>query len=246
MSEIVIRPQSRVTSNLPFALFRRSIFDYLFRIGLATAEEAQDPPIASAWLRQESWVRHFWRTAAENWVAEGKDGQLLGWALSIERGGHLELTFFFVDPAARVGGLGRRLLDRAFSTRPETARTIMATQDAPALALYLRAGVQFVTTSVDIVIRATPAAPLTDITFRPIDPDGGDIARIAAIEDRVLGLRRDADLAFLAGNRPAGWRCVEANPSAMPLVRSPFHPAYRTRHPPAARWPRSILPTCLP
>jgi GNAT superfamily N-acetyltransferase len=245
MTETRIRPAVERDVELAYALFRRSIYDYLYRVGLATAEEARTPPIASAWLRQGDWVRHFWQTAAENWVAEGPDGQLQGWALSVLRGGHLELTFFFVDPVARVNGLGRRLLERAFAARPETARTIMATQDAPALALYLRAGVDFVTTSFDIAVRAAPAAPVTDLTFHPIDPAAGDIALVAAMEDRILGLRREADLAFLAGNRP-GWIAPRGQePAGYAFGAQPYPPGV-TDFPPTCGPMAALDPADLP
>jgi hypothetical protein len=71
MSDAVSFRRARGGDLLPaYRLFRRSIFAYLHRVGLATAEEAADPPVESSWKRQADRMEHFWSTAAENWVAE--------------------------------------------------------------------------------------------------------------------------------------------------------------------------------
>lgn len=202
--EPTVRPARIDDIDPAYRVFRRSIFAYLHRIGLATAEEAADPPVTSAWKRQAGWVRHLWDTAAENWIATDTTGAVAGWALSVERAGHLELAFFFVDPAADARGLGSRLLDRAFKSRPETARTIMATQDPAAISLYLRCGLSWVATSVDISVRSRSIRPRTDLDLRPMTPDPADLAALVGIERAILGLGRDVDLRFLVSARP-GW-----------------------------------------
>lgn len=207
-----IRPARPEDIPAAYAVFRRSLYDYLRRIGLATAEEAADPPIGPAWKRQSEWVGHLWETAAENWVATDPDGRIVGWALSIERSGHLELAFFFVDPGCMAKRIGGRLLERAFTARPETRRTIMATQDPSALSLYLRSGVRFVTVACDIAVSARPVGRPTDLEIRRVD-GAGDLAAIAGLEERLLGLGRAPDLAFLARDRP-GWIALRAGAPA--------------------------------
>ncbi|MEO7230785.1 MAG: hypothetical protein ABIZ30_09370, partial [Candidatus Limnocylindrales bacterium] len=49
-----------------YAVFRRSLFDYLFRMALVDEATAKDPPIESAWASQGPWIDHLWATAAEN------------------------------------------------------------------------------------------------------------------------------------------------------------------------------------
>lgn len=187
-----------------YNVFRRSIFAYIRKIGLATDEEAADPPVESAWRRQRDWVTHFWNTAAENWVAVGENGAVVGWALSVERSGHLELVFFFVDPNHSARGAGSRLLELSFSSRPEKYKSIMATQDPAAVSLYLRTGVRFISTSCDVCIVSRPKILSTDLWIRRIEHHSSDIAIIATIEERILSLRRDVDLTHLAECRP-GW-----------------------------------------
>jgi GNAT superfamily N-acetyltransferase len=185
-----------------YRLFRRSIYAYLHRVGLVSAEEAADPPVESSWKRQASWMEHFWSTAAENWVAEDETGAILGWALSVSRADHLELAFFFVDPDRSARGVGKRLLELAFASRPEKTRTIMATQDPSALSLYLRSGVTFRGTSCDIAVRSQRRQLPRNVEFRPMTER--DLETVVVFEQALLGLNRIEDLTFLLRNRP-GW-----------------------------------------
>jgi GNAT superfamily N-acetyltransferase len=184
-----------------YAVFRRSIFGHLSRIGLASEAEARDPPIAAAWKRQEGWIRHFWATAAENWVAVDTNQVIVGWALSIERGDHLELTHFFVDPDAAGRGIGSALLSRAMPANRSAHRSIVATQDPSALSVYLRSGLHFVSTSVDFIVGARSLPPPSSFAVRKADE--ADLAVITRLEDQLLGLRREADILHLLSHRPA-------------------------------------------
>lgn len=227
----LLRTARREDMPAAYAVFRRSIYGYLHRIGLVGADEAADPPVNVTWRRQSGWVEHLWDTAAENWIATDAAGEsILAWALAVERGGHLELAFFFVDPATAARGIGRRLLERAFSGRPETRRTIMATQEPSALSLYLRSGVRFLSTACDIGVSARPTPPRTDLAFRPLaGPE--DVAAIAGIEERILGLRRETDLAFLAKDRP-GWLAFRGSaPIGYAFAMPPERPVAADRPP---------------
>lgn len=186
-----------------YRVFRESLFDYLFRQALVDEATAKDPPIESGWARQSRWIEHLWDTAAENWVALGDEGQVIGWAMSVERGGTLELTHFFVKPGIQARGVGRALLGRAFPLGRGRHRVIIATQDAPALSLYLRSGVGYATTSVDFVVKPTAIEPATDLTFDRLGADDAAVELVASVEQAVLGHRREPDTRFLLGMRPA-------------------------------------------
>lgn len=186
-----------------YALFRRSIYDYLFRVGFVDEAAARNPPVESSWKRQGRWITHLWGTAAENWVAEGAGGGLVGWALSVLRDGHLELSMFFVEPGVQSGGIGRALLARAFPDGRARGKSIVATQDERALSLYLRSGVHHRTTSLDVKLVAGPVVPATDLVFERLAPGPEAISAIGALEREVLGFRRDEDIGFLLGMRPA-------------------------------------------
>jgi GNAT superfamily N-acetyltransferase len=186
-----------------YEVFRRSLFDYLHRIGAASAEEAADPPIAEGWQRQRPWIEHLVATAVENWVAEDSDGHIIGWAMSVERDGLLELTHFFVDPKVRSTGLGRALIERAFPARRGGHRAIIATQDPPAISLYLRSGVHSVTTSMELYRSPEQVSCATDLVIEPLDPGDAAIRSVGNLESVILGHRRDVDVAFLLRQRPA-------------------------------------------
>lgn len=192
-------------TDLPaaYALFRRSIYDYLFRVGFVDEAAAKNPPVESSWKRQGAWMNHLWGTAAENWVAEDAAGGLVGWAMSVIRDGHLELAMFFVAPDVQSRGIGRELLARAFPDGRAREKSIVATQDERALSLYLRSGVHHRTTALDVKLVAGPVAPATDLVFERLAPGPEAVSAIGALEREVLGFRRDEDIGFLLGLRPA-------------------------------------------
>ncbi len=197
----------RVPADMPdaYRVFRRSLFDYLFRTGQVDAETAADPPIESGWATQQPWMEHLAATAAEDWVAQGPNGEIIGWAQSTERDGLLELTLFFVDPLAQSRGVGRGLLDRTFPRGRGSARTIVATQDPRALSLYLRYDVGFVTTSAELIGRPSAFSVASDLAMDRVEPGQEEAAVIAAgaIERAILGHGRAEDVRFLLGYRPA-------------------------------------------
>lgn len=202
----------RVAADMPavYRVFRRALFDYLHRIGQADAATAADPPIEEAWTLQRGWIEHFAETAAEDWVAEDGTGKVVGWALSTERDGMFELTLFFVDPAAQAKGIGRGLLERAFPPGRGRSRAIVATQDPSALSLYLRFGVDYITTAVDLLGRPVASASQSDLAIERVRYDSvgshwntSDLEAIARIERSILGHERAADLQFLLRERPA-------------------------------------------
>ena len=200
---IAYRPLIEADIPAAFAVFRRSLFDYLFRIGMVDAATAADPPIESAWASQGPWVEHLSETAAENWVAEDVDGKIIGWAMSTERDGVLELTHFFVEPGTQARGVGRALLERAFPLGRGRHRVILATQDARALSLYLRFGVGYVTTSMDMFRAPEAVEQETDLQFERLGADETSVRAVGDIEQVILGHRRDVDARFLLGMRPA-------------------------------------------
>jgi hypothetical protein len=128
---------------------------------------------------------------------------VIGWALSIERDGVLELTHFFVEPGTQEKGVGRALLERAFPPGRGRHRVIVATQDPRALGLYLRFGVHYVTTSMDLNRRPEPVEVRSDLEIARLAADEASVALVGVVEEAVLGHSRDVDVRFLLGTRPA-------------------------------------------
>jgi GNAT superfamily N-acetyltransferase len=215
-----------VSEDIPaaYGVFRRSIFDYLFRIGMVDEETAKNPPIADAWQRQARWIEHLWSTSAENWVAEDPAGRVIGWAMSIERDGHLELTHFFVEPGIQSKGLGRALITKAFPPDRGDHRAINATQDPRALSLYLRSGVYPVTTSVEVLLRPGQFDSDRGLSFQRLEASERAVSEIVALEKAVLGFARHTDIRFLLEGRPAWLALRDGAPVAYAFGVQPNPP----------------------
>ncbi len=208
-TNVTPRFRRRLAAEMPdaFRVFRHSLFDYLRRTGQvdASADWTSSAAIAEAWGRHSRWMEHLAATAAEDWVAEDADGRIIGWAQSIERDGMLELTMFFVDPDAQTRGVGRGLLERVFPLGRGHTRTISATQDPRAVALYLRFGVSYLTSSIDVLGPPRASVIETDLHIERVLPGGMADAEIAIadFERQLLGHARREDTRFLLGERPA-------------------------------------------
>jgi ribosomal protein S18 acetylase RimI-like enzyme len=202
MGEVVYRRATAEDDAATFALFRRSITDYLRRTGLVGPDEKLGSP-EQAWPRWERMYTHLREHAAEHWVAEDDAGRLLGYARSVETDGLFELSELFVEPGLQARGVGRGLLERAFPLGRGRRRTIIATQDARAVALYLRFGVDVQSVGVDFAKAPEPAHVETDLEIVEAAPDECTLRAILDVEEHVLGHRREADVRLLLEDRPA-------------------------------------------
>jgi GNAT superfamily N-acetyltransferase len=191
-----LRPATEADSRACYDVFRRSLFDLLRRQGYRRPDQP-DPDLDAQWPAYTPIFSHLAATHAEWWVAERDDGALIGYARSIERAGLVELTEFFVAADARVSGVGRTLLERVFPLGMGTHRSIIATLDAPAVALYLRFGVSHQSTALDV-----SGAP------QPVELPGGyetapaTVEEILAMEEAILGHARRPDVEFMLADRP--------------------------------------------
>ena len=192
-----LRPATAADSRVCFDVFRRSLGDFMRRTGHPAAESVAAGGDA-LWPAYEGLFEHLAATAGQWWIAEDGDGRAAGYARSTQRGDVVELTEFFVAPEVRIAGIGRALLERAFAPGLGAHRAIIATLDAPAVALYLRFGVQHQATGFDLAARP-----------RAVDlPAGYDVAEatlgeLLEMEARLLGHGRPEDLAFMLRDRPA-------------------------------------------
>jgi GNAT superfamily N-acetyltransferase len=123
-------------SRRAFDVFLPSAQDLTRRLNVTWEVEAE-----ALW----EGMRYLWdRLAAHHaewWIAEdAATGEAIGYARSVERGGLLELTEFFVRPGHQAAGVGAALLERAFPAARGEVRAIIATTDTRAQARYYRAG----------------------------------------------------------------------------------------------------------
>ena len=124
-----------------FQVFVKTIMDYSERMNVMAITGGNDPEvIASLWKKRRSMFEFLANSAAQFWVAE-REGQIIAYARSIEHDGLQELTEFFVSPSQQSAGVGRELLQHAFSQSGARYRTIIATLDERALYRYMKLGV---------------------------------------------------------------------------------------------------------
>jgi GNAT superfamily N-acetyltransferase len=138
---ITYRQGTIADSFAVFQVFTKAIVDLGERTNVMPITGGNDPQVLnSLWERRRSMFEFLAVDCAHFWVAEN-DGQVVAYARSIEHGGLLELTEFFVLPDQQSAGVGGELLSRAFPYGEERYRTIVATLDERALYRYMNAGV---------------------------------------------------------------------------------------------------------
>ncbi len=139
---IIYRKGTIEDSFSVFKVFLRSIMEYSERMNVMAVTGGNDPEkLASLWESRKPLFDFLAQTASQFWLAE-KDGEILGYARTIEHDGVQELTEFFVDPNQQSAGVGGELLSRAFPNSGAPYRTIIATLDERALYRYMKAGVR--------------------------------------------------------------------------------------------------------
>jgi len=168
--------------------------------GFASPEDENE--IEDYFRRQKNLYLHLEQTASEDWVAENDSGDLVGWARSIERDNHLQLTHFFVSPDVQGGGVGRALLDRAFPLNRGEQRSIIATTNTRALSLYLRQDVSFQGMAFSFYGEPKTRAFNSELDVEQVDASPDTLERIVEIDSRVLGYRRPVDLEFFINHQP--------------------------------------------
>lgn len=183
-----------------YRLFRASLWGYLAAIGII--DSADPPDVEDAWKRQAKLMMHTEQTAAEDWIAENGD-EPVGWARTVERDDHIQLTHFFVHPSAQGSGIGRGLLDRTIPPGRGRGRSIMATMNPSALSLYLRYGVRFQGTGITFTGTPLVRQAKHDLEVRRVVTDKADIEAIVQLDAEILGYRRPVDIEFLVSDRPA-------------------------------------------
>lgn len=200
-SDFSLRPATEADTPAVFRLFLRSVRDLAFRQGTRPMADGDDPDvIATVWPQRQSMFEHLARSAHQFWLAE-RDDKILGYARSILRDGMLELTEFFVSPAAQSVGIGRQLLERVFVGEDVRFRTIIASTDTRAQARYLKAGVYPLFPIYHFIRKAEASDVTSELHFEPLQPAAVTLEKLAELDSEVLGYRRDVDHRWFLGNR---------------------------------------------
>jgi len=196
MTDIDIRRATAADNEPCFRAFIEAVTDLSKRIGAPW-----DPDPADLWPRLEPIFKRLGDHAAEWWLAQDAgDGEVIGYARSVDRDGLFELTEFFVRPARQSAGVGRRLLELAFPPDRGEVRAIIATPDLRALSRYYRAGTVVRFPIVSLTGPPAAAAEASDLDIVRASPD--DIPELAALERSVIEFDRGSDeLAWLLEQR---------------------------------------------
>jgi GNAT superfamily N-acetyltransferase len=124
------------------------------------------------------------------WVAVDGDGRVAGCALALVREGLWGLSLLVVRPDVQSGGVGRRLLERAWAYGDGTrGAVILASPDHRALRAYARLGLAL-HPAVTAKGRAQGVTPPPEV--RPGEP--GDRELAAAVDRKVRGAAHGPEL----------------------------------------------------
>jgi GNAT superfamily N-acetyltransferase len=231
---IEIRPMTAADVPAAEAVARTALYD---------GEPAFDDPLTIA--RGVRRIAHLQRTDPDGaWVAEARDGALVGMALALVREGIWGLSLFGVLPEHRSRGVGRALLDAAFTTHGAHARghLILSSESPAAMRRYAKLGLDLrpCVSAAGIPDRARLAAddgdvrdagadgiPAADAIGRAVRGagHGADLpvalqdpgARLLLVEDRAFALVRNARVSLVAGlDDASATRALNAALAAMP------------------------------
>lgn len=183
-----------------FKVFLRSIMDYSERMNVQAITGGNDPEkLASIWERRKPLFEFLARDASQFWVAE-RDGEILGYARTIEHDGLQELTEFFVSPNQQSAGVGSGLLSRAFADNGARYRTIIATLDERALYRYMKMGV-YGRFMLKYFYRQAEAVTVdTDLRVEPLDLNR-HLEALNRIDREIIGHARGSIHEWLVSQR---------------------------------------------
>jgi GNAT superfamily N-acetyltransferase len=201
MSDITFRPGTPADSYAVFEVFEYAIADLNRRLGRTEPSSADSPEgLARMWEMRRSLFEHMAASNDQFWVAE-RNGRPVGYARSTLHDGLQELTELFIHPEVQSAGIGRELLTRAFPEAGARQRSIIASPDLRALALYLKAGL-YPRFSIYYFYREPgPVAVESDLAFEPITASAGHLAALASIDEAILEHRRETDHRWLMADR---------------------------------------------
>jgi GNAT superfamily N-acetyltransferase len=193
--------EATIEDSFPvFKVFLRSIMDYSERMNVQAITGGNDPEkLASIWESRRPLFDFLAKDASQFWVAE-RDGEILGYARTIEHDGLQELTEFFVAPGQQSAGVGGRLLSRAFADHGARYRTIIATLDERALYRYMKMGVYGRFLFKYFYRQAEKVTVQTDLVIEPLDLSV-HLESINRIDREIVGHARGSIHEWLVSQR---------------------------------------------
>jgi GNAT superfamily N-acetyltransferase len=198
---ILIRPGTREDLFNAFVVFQLALHGLYQSVGQASLEDKPDPEdLLPNFEYFRMFTEYFTQTADQFWVAED-EGEMIGFSRSMIRDGIRQLSELFVHPDKQTHGVGKRLLEAAFSADGAHNRVVIGTSDVRAVTRYLKSGVKFRFTIYDWS-REPQIVPFeTDLTIEPFTSTPGNLAILNSIDRIILGYTREVDHIWLGRNR---------------------------------------------
>jgi ribosomal protein S18 acetylase RimI-like enzyme len=200
-STITYRPGTAEDSYAVFLVFEHALADLLRRMGHDAPTSIADPAeLAAMWDERRGLYDHLALTAEQFWVAEA-DGAIVGFARAVLRDGVRELTELFVLPTVQARGVGRELLRRTFPAEGARVRSVIASPDMRAQALYLRSGMHVAGTLYYWQRKPEAVEFATDLRIEAGDASPTMLDALAVIDRMILGYVRPEDHGWLLSDR---------------------------------------------
>jgi GNAT superfamily N-acetyltransferase len=218
-----------------FLIFEETLADLVERLGFAEGTSwDDDTQLATMWQKRRPLYTHLCHTAEQFWLGQ-QDGKTVGFARSTLRDGMRELTELFVKPGTQSSGLGRGLIERAFPVEGANNRFIIATSDFRAQALYLKSGM-FPRFPIYFFSRPPEPVPVeSDLQFVWLANSAQTLSTLSAIDEEVIGFRRDVDhrwflenrrgILYVRDGRSAGYGYLGENNGPFALLNAADFPA---------------------
>lgn len=198
---IIIRPGTKDDLFDAFVVFQLARHGLEQSAGQASPEDKPHPEdLHPAFEYFRMFTDYFTETADHFWVADD-EGELIGFSRSVVRDGTRQLSELFVHPDRQVQGIGKRLLEAAFSPADAQNRVVIGTSDVRALIRYLKSGVKYRFTIYDWSRKPEIVSFDTDLSIEPFTPTPENLAILGSIDQIILGFTRDVDHLWLGKHR---------------------------------------------
>lgn len=196
-----IRPGTRDDLFDIFVVFQLALHGLYQSVGQATPEDKPTPEnLKPDFEYFRMFTEYFAQTADQFWVAEDR-GEIFGFSRSIVRDGIRQLSELFVRPDKQAQGVGKRLLEAAFSSNGVHNRVVIGTSDIPAFTRYLKTGVKLRFTIYDWFRKPEIVSFESDLSIEPFTAKPENLAILNSIDQIIIGYSREIDHVWLSKNR---------------------------------------------
>jgi GNAT superfamily N-acetyltransferase len=184
-----------------FVVFQLALHGLYQSVGQASPQDKPNPEeLSPAFEYFRMFTEHFAQTAGHFQVAE-EAGEIIGFSRSMTRDGVRQLSELFVHPDKQAQGIGKQLLEAAFTKDNAHNRVVIGTSDIRAMTRYLKSGVKFRFTIYDWSRKPEMVPFETDLSIESFTSTPENLALLNSIDKVILGYTREVDHIWLGKNR---------------------------------------------